>query len=67
MFRTLPRLTPDQFRWLKELRTQRVAARCLPDTVRSQLVALNYIIASDDGLARMTGQGHEAIGSHVVC
>lgn len=66
MFRTTPKLTPDQFRWLKELRTQRVAARCLPETVRQQLVALNYITASDDGLARMTGQGQEAIGTHVV-
>lgn len=66
MFRTTPKLTPDQYRWLKELRTQRVAARCLPAAVREQLLSLNYITAPDDGLARMTGQGHQAIGTHVA-
>ncbi|RYH34997.1 MAG: hypothetical protein EON54_19740 [Alcaligenaceae bacterium] len=66
MFRTTPTLTPDQFRWLKELGTQRVAARCLPAAVRDQLVSLNYITAPDDGLARMTGHGQRAIGSHVA-
>ena len=67
MFRTTPRLTPDQFRWLKELHTQRVAARSLPAAVRNQLVALNYITAPDDGVARMTGHGQRAIGTHVGC
>jgi len=65
MFRTTPRLTPDQFRWLKELRTQRVHTRCLPESVRDQLIALNYIEPNMDGPARVTGQGQAAVGMHV--
>lgn len=65
MFHTTPKLTPEQFRWLKELRTQRIAARCVPGSIRSQLLALNYIEAPENGLARTTGLGQRAMGNHV--
>ena len=65
MFHTTPRLTPEQFRWLKELLTQRVAARCVPDAVRDRLLALNYIEAPEKGFARTTGLGQRAMGTYV--
>ncbi|MBJ7262598.1 MAG: hypothetical protein JHC61_02155 [Burkholderiaceae bacterium] len=66
MFHTTPRLTPEQFRWLKELRTQRVPARCVPDAVRDRLLALNYIEAPENGFARTTGLGQRAMGTYVA-
>ena len=65
MFHSTPRLTPEQFRWLRELRDQRVAARCVPDAVRGQLLAMNYIEAPENGVARPTGAGQLAMRAYV--
>ena len=65
MFRTTPSLTPEQFRWLRELRTQRIAERHVPAHIRSQLLALDYIEAQG-GIARPTHLGQQAIGTHIA-
>jgi hypothetical protein len=64
MFRTTPSLTPDQFRWLKELRSSRsLVGFNIPEPVRGQLEALNYIERRGDKSA-MTRPGAQALGAY---
>jgi len=61
MFRTVPSLTPDQFRWLKELRSgASLVAFDIPEPVRGQLRALNYI-EDRDGKSAVTPPGARAL------
>ncbi|ANN66406.1 hypothetical protein [Bordetella bronchialis] len=64
MFRTTPSLTPDQFRWLKELRSRAsLVGFDIPQPVRGQLEAMNYI-EDRDGKATVTRPGAAALGSY---
>jgi hypothetical protein len=63
MFRTTPSLTPDQFRWLKEICSGAQAAAAVPEPVRAQLMALNYI-QHTQGRSVLTPPGHIAFRSY---
>jgi hypothetical protein len=62
MFKTTPSLTPDQFRWLKELRSCSVDVE-VPEPVHGQLLALNYI-QSLDGRVVVTSPGRHAVQTY---
>ncbi|WP_143220337.1 MULTISPECIES: hypothetical protein [unclassified Achromobacter] len=65
MFRTTPTLTPEQFRWLKELRTQAsLIGFNIPQPVRGQLEAMNYI-EQRAGKTAVTRPGVSALGAYV--
>ncbi len=70
MFKTTPTLTPDQFRWLKELRTRAslvgmgIEGFDIPQPVRRQLEALNYI-EHRAGKTAVTRPGVTALGAYV--
>jgi hypothetical protein len=64
MFGTKPSLTPDQFRWLKELRSRSsLVGFQIPEPVRGQLEALNYI-EDRGGKSTMTPPGVAALGQY---
>ncbi|ANN78600.1 hypothetical protein [Bordetella flabilis] len=64
MFGTKPTLTPEQFRWLKELRSRAsLVGFDIPQPVRGQLEALNYI-EDRHGKSAMTRPGAMALGSY---
>ncbi|OZI59872.1 hypothetical protein [Bordetella genomosp. 11] len=64
MFKTMPSLTPDQFRWLKELRSRAsLVGFEVPEPVRGQLEALNYI-EERDGKSTVTRPGAAALGAY---
>jgi hypothetical protein len=64
MFSTRPSLTPEQFRWLKELRSRAsLVGFDIPQPVRGQLEALNYI-EDRGGHSAMTPPGAAALGSY---
>jgi hypothetical protein len=62
MFKTTPSLTPDQFRWLKELRS-RSADMEVPEPVQGQLLTLNYIQWLDGRLV-VTSPGRRAVETY---
>jgi hypothetical protein len=63
MFSTKPSLTPEQFRWLKELRSYALMVGFdIPELVRGQLEALNYI-QGGGGKSTMTPPVAAAVGS----
>ncbi|OZI30162.1 hypothetical protein CAL29_19065 [Bordetella genomosp. 10] len=59
-------MTPEQFRWLKELRTQAssLVGFDIPQPVRGQLEALNYI-EQRAGKTAVTRPGVNALGAYV--
>lgn len=64
MFKTLPSLTPDQFRWLKELRSRAsLVGFAVPEPIRGQLVAMNYI-EDRNGKSAVTRPGAAALTSY---
>lgn len=64
MFRAMPTLTPEQFRWLKELRSRAsLVGFDIPQPVRGQLEALNYI-EQRAGKSAMTRPGAKALCSY---
>jgi hypothetical protein len=64
MFRTMPSLTPDQFRWLKELRSRAsLVGFAIPQPVRGQLEAMNYI-EERDGKSAVTRPGAVALTAY---
>lgn len=63
MFKGKPQLTPDQFRWLRELRRSTRGALAVPQPVCGQLEALNYI-QHRQGRAVMTSPGEHALRSY---
>jgi len=62
MFSTKPGLTPDQFRWMRELRRHADDVR-LPATMLSQLMSLNYV-EERGGRAHLTSPGQAAFRAY---
>jgi len=62
MFSTKPVLTPDQFRWIRELRRHADEVQ-LPAVMRNELMTLNYI-EERGGRARLTSPGQAAFRAY---